>query len=95
MGFDLAAKNGTWMRYNISGWRALHKMVEEVDFPTLNEGELISASDCKVVAEVIEKNAVEYNDEFGGLPKEKGGYGEAPAAEHAKWWRDSGGAEVW
>ena len=94
MGIDLMPRHGGFgLRYNWAGWRGLRQLTK-LDLPLMNDGEEIPAKVCEQIATIIEANAEWYNHEYGS-PKEGGGYGEAPAAEHAEFWRNSTGVEVW
>lgn len=93
MGMDLVPrhKGVEDLHYNWSGWRWLQERVP-VQFADLNDGDYLTADECRLVASWIEQHADEYNEAFGGTPKPMG-YGASPAKEHAEAWRSSGG--VW
>lgn len=97
MGMDLIPHSDEEsLHYNWGGWRALGNFlashnVELNEFSSMNDGDLISAATCEKVACVIRTHDSEYNELFGGCTKKDGGYGLAPALEHAEIWRKSGG----
>ena len=94
MGMDLEPHHGgNRLHYNLAGWGAIRKLAWlkcKVTLPCLNEGEEIPADICWCIGNGIEEHAEWYNNQFGG-----GGYGEAPAAEHAWFWKNSTGVSVW
>ena len=93
MGVALIAKSGDSLDYNWTGWKGICKLAGEsadTNLPMVNDGDEIQPSVCIRIGEAIEANADWYNREYGG-----GGYGKAPADEHAKFWKMSNGVEVW
>lgn len=92
MGMCLVAKSdGSSLSYNYTGWKVINQLAV-YDLPGTNDGELIEAEECRQIADAIEADADRYNVDFGGKDSD---YGEAPAKEHAAWWRNSNGVEVW
>lgn len=93
MGMDLIPRNenrgAQSLHYNWSGWRALGALVP-VDLAGSNDGERLTAADCRAIADAIEANRDEYNAAFAGEA-----YGQDPATEHAKAFRESGGMRQW
>lgn len=93
MGMALQPENGKQdLSYNTQGWRYLCTLVlmaRGMELPHTNDGELINAAECELIAEAIEENWETYNEIYGGPS-----YGAAPAVEHAEWWRNSGGVRV-
>lgn len=55
-------------------------------FDGLNDGKKIPKWVCLQMAEAIEENRKEYDEAFAG-----DSYGQDPATEHARIWRESGG----
>jgi len=104
MGVDLIPKNKNshGLKYNWSGYRYICQFALRHGVPTeefvygivgITSSEFISAETCRKMAKAIEANAAEYNAAFGGNP-EPSGYGDAPAEEHARFWRESQGLRI-
>lgn len=97
MGMDLVPrKGGQSVHYNWSGWRALIAFLGEDLTPAFsgsNDGDYINAPTCHDVADAIESRRNEYNAIYAS--PDPGGYGNDPATEHAKAWRESGGMRQW
>ena len=74
-----------WGRYNVTGWIALkkylaeHNVVLANELPGYNDGDLISDSVCRKIAEVLDMATGDDSWLQG----------------HANWWRTCGGCWVW
>ena len=101
MGMDLLPrhKDAESIHYNWSGWGTLigfldNAGVDTSEFDGCNDGKPICAATCRAVADAIKTEAAAYNATYGGTPKPLG-YGDDPASDHAKAWRQSGGMRQW
>lgn len=87
---DRYEPNGlVWGRYNWSGWRYITEKLAEWDVPLdefsgFNDGAIISAETCRLVADAIERHLPE-------LPEDD----QAWLQPHIARWRTCGGYEQW
>lgn len=92
MGMDLVPRksDAETPHYNWSGWRFLSEFLDThgvlVSLVGQNDGEWLSAAECREIAKAIEEHAAEYNEAYGG-----DFHGPNPAGPHAKAWRESRG----
>ena len=91
MGVDLVPRNRAvdLPHYNWSGWRTLDNLTS-VELAGSNDGDYLSAADCRAIAQDIETQASDYNNAFAGDY-----YGPNPALEHAKAFRECRGCWQW
>lgn len=97
MGVELISRDqsGRDLHYSWDGWRFLREFackqgIDAAQITDSNDGNILSAAICRAVANAIESQPSEYDKFFAGPA-----YGPAPAAEHARIWRESSGFEQW